>query len=133
MVERYRIGRCVLRAVFTDTVTIYNKISDTEWKRTVVSGVQWTDKTEKKNENGKISVAKYASVTFPQGTFDGLVLNSSNEEDCIVFGAIEEAVTDVKGQRISDLMEKYPKSGLIKSVNDNSNRSLLKNIKVVVE
>lgn len=133
MVEWYWIGRCVLRAVFTDTVTIYNKISDTEWKRTVVEGVQWTDKTEKKNENGKISVAKYASVTFPRGTLDGLVFNSSNEEDCIVFGAIEDVVTDVKGHRISDLMEKYPKSGLIKSVNDNSNRSLLKNIKVVVE
>ena len=51
-------------ALFTDTVTIYNKISDSEWKRTVVKGVQWSDKTEKKNENGKISIARYASVTF---------------------------------------------------------------------
>ena len=34
-------------ALFTDTVTIYNKISDSEWKRTVVKGVQWSDKTEK--------------------------------------------------------------------------------------
>lgn len=55
-------------ALFTDTVTIYNKISDSEWKRTVVKGVQWSDKTEKKNENGKISIARYASVTFPVGT-----------------------------------------------------------------
>ena len=133
MVERHRNGRCILRAVFTDTVTIYNKISDTEWKRTVVSGVQWTDKTEKRNENGQISVTKYASVTFPLGAFEGLALNSSNEEDCIVYGEVEDVVTDVKGQRISDLLEKYPKSGLIKSVNDNTNRSLLKNIKVVVE
>lgn len=120
-------------ALFTDTVTIYNKISDSEWKRTVVSGVQWSDKTEKKNESGQISVAKYASVTFPQGIFEGLTLNSASEEDCIVFGAIEDVVRDVKGQRISDLLEKYPKSGLIKSVNDNTNRSFLKNIKVVIE
>ena len=119
-------------ALFTDTVTIYNKISETEWKRTVVEGVQWFDKTEKKNENGKISIARYASITFPDGTYDGLVLNSSNEEDCIVFGAVDDVVEDVKGSRVTDLMKKYPKSGLIQSVNDNSNRDFLKNIKVVV-
>lgn len=133
MVERYRIGRCVLRAVFTDTVTLYNKTSETEWERTIVEGVQWTNKQEKKNDNGKISIARYASVTFPQGTFEGLTLDSSNEEDCIVFGAVEDDVEDVKGKRISDLMRKHPKSGLIKSVKDNSNRDFLPNIKVVIE
>ena len=119
-------------ALFTDTVTIYNKISDSEWKRTVIKGVQWVDKTEKQNNNGKISVARYASITVPEGTYDGLTLSSSNEEDCIVFGVVEDVVSGVKGQRVSDLLKKYPKSGLIKSVNDNSNRDMLKNIKVVV-
>ena len=119
-------------AVFTDTVTIYNKISDSEWERTVVSGVQWSDKTEKKNENGKISGARYVSVTFPEGTYERLALNSSNEEDCIVYGAVEDVVEDAKGKRISDLMKKYPKSGIIQAVNDNSNRDFCKNIKVVL-
>lgn len=119
-------------ALFTDTVTIYNKISDTEWKRTVVNGVQWSDKTEKQNNNGKISVARYVSITFPQCTYEDLILDSSKEEDCIVYGSIEDVVEDVKGKRISDLMKKYPKSGLIQSVNDNSNRDFLKSIKVVV-
>ena len=119
-------------ALFTDTVTIYNKISDTEWKRTVVDGVQWSDKTEKQNNNGKISVARYVSVTFPEGTYENLLLNSSNEEDCIIFGEVNDDVADLKGKRISDLIKKYPKSGLIKSVNDNSNRDTLENIKVVV-
>lgn len=119
-------------ALFTDTVTIYNKISDVEWNRTVVEGVQWSDKTEKKIEDGKISIVPYASVTFPQGTYEGVVLDSSNEEDCIVYGAVEDAVSDARGQRIADLLRKYSKSGLIKSVNDNSNRDLLPNIKVVV-
>ena len=132
MAEWYRIGRCVLMAMFTDTVTVYNKISDTEWKRTVVEGVQWTDKTEKQNDNGKLSVVRYASITFPEGTYEDVVLDSSNEEDCIVYGAVEDVIEDVKGSRIADLMKKYPKSGLIKSVNDNSNRDFLKNIKVVV-
>ena len=40
--------------MFKDTVTIYNKISNEEWQRTVVKGVHWTDKTEKKNDNGRI-------------------------------------------------------------------------------
>lgn len=132
MAVRYWIGRCVLLALFTDTVTIYNKISDTEWKSTIVKGVQWSEKTEKQNSDGVISVARYVSVTFPEGTYDGLTLNSSNEEDAIVYGAVNDAVSSDRGSRISDLLEKYPRSGRIKSVNDNSNRDFLKNIKVVV-
>lgn len=119
-------------ALFTDTVTIYNKITDTEWKRTVVEGVQWADKTEKQNSDGVLSVVRYASVTFPDGTYDGLTLNSLNEEDAIVYGTVNDAVSCDRGNRISDLLERYPRSGRIKSVNDNSNRDSLKNIKVVV-
>lgn len=119
-------------AMFTDIVTVYNKISDAEWKRTVVTGVQWTDKTEKKNDNGKVSIVRYVSITFPEGTYNGLRLSSSNEEDCIVFGEIEDIVEDIRGKRITDLLKKYPKSGIIQSVNDNSNRDFLRNIKVVV-
>ena len=119
-------------ATFTDTITIYNKITDSEWYRTVVEGVQWSDKTEKKNENGKISVVKYASITFPEGCYDGLTLDAAREEDCIVFGAVEDVVTDTKCSRISDLIKKYPRAGRIKAVNDNSNRKFLKSIKVVV-
>lgn len=117
---------------FTDTVTIFNKLSDTEWKRTVIEGVQWSDKTEKKNDNGVISVVEYAQITFPEGTYNDLVLDSSKEEDCIVYGAVLDIVEDKKGSRISDLLDKYSKSGLIKSVNDNSNRRFLSNMKVVV-
>jgi len=119
-------------ALFTDTVTVYNKISDSEWKRTVINGVQWADKKEKKNENGKVSIARYASVTFPEGTYDGLLLEPSREEDCIICGAVQDPVTGAKGQRVSDLLKKYQKSGTIQSVNDNRDKDFLKNIKVVV-
>ena len=118
--------------IFTDTVTVYNKINDTEWKRTVVEEVQWADKADKQNSDGKLNVARYASVTFPEGTYERLTLNSYSEEDCIVYGAITDDVNGERGSRISDLIAKYPKSGRIKSVNDNSNRSFLKHIKVVV-
>lgn len=130
MVKRYRFSWSILR--FNDTITIYNKIDDDTWNKTTVEGVQWTDKYEKQNDSGKLNVARYASITFPEGTYEGLVLNPSNEEDAIVYGNIEDDVTNEKGHRISDLLHKYQKSGLIQSVNDNSNRTHLKNIKVVV-
>lgn len=119
-------------ALNTDTITLYNRISDTEWERTVIEGVQWTDKVERTNTDGVLSIVKYASVTFFEGTYDGLVLNSANEEDCIVYGAVADVVDGNRGSRISDLLKKYPRSGRIKAVNDNSNRDFLKNIKVVI-
>lgn len=128
----HRIGRCVLRALFTDTVTIYNKISDAEWKRTVVEGVQWSGKNDKANMNGRISIAHYVSVTFPQGTYENLTLDPDNEEDCIVLGEISDVVGK-DGSSIEDLLVKYPDSGLIKAVNDNSKRTFLPNIKVVLD
>lgn len=118
--------------LFTDSVTIYNQISDTEWKRTVVDGVQWSEKTDRQNANSVLSIVQYVSITFPEGTYKGLVLDAANENDCIVFGVVEDEVTAEKGKRISDLMEKYPRSGRIKSVNDNTNRRRLRNMKVVI-
>lgn len=120
-------------ALFTDTVTVYNKLSDTEWKRTVVNGVQWTEKTDRVMSDKVIEYASHVSVTFPEGTYDGVVLSASNEEDCIIYGAVNDVVDGKRGSRVSDLVEKYARSGYIKSVNDNSNRSFLKNIKVVLQ
>ena len=121
-----------MNSLFNDTITIYSKISDFEWERTVVEGVQWSEKAEKQNLNGVISVVRYVQITFPSGTYEGLNLQAAREEDCIVYGAVEDEVTGQKGNRISNLLEKYPKSGRIQSVNDNSNRNHLKHIKVVV-
>ena len=121
--------------LFTDTVTIFNKIEDGDdvtWRRTVVRGVQWADKSERTNNNGRISVARYVSLTFPEGTYEGLTLESGKDEDAIFYGVIDEEPTDVRGYRISDMLNKYPKAGRIQSVNDNSNRDRLKNIKVVL-
>ena len=129
MAVRNRIGRCILR-LFTDTVTIYQKKAD-GYSRTVVEGCQWSDKLEKTGANGAISIAAYAQITFPEGTYEGIDLNFT-EEDGIVYGAVEDEIEDLKGKRLSDVLKKYPKSGLIKSLNDNSNRTYLKNVKVVV-
>lgn len=121
--------------LFNDTVTIFNKRMDGEtavWDRTVVNGVQWSDTDEKNESGGRISVGHYVNITFPEGTYDGLILNAANDEDAIFYGEIDAVIEDKKGSRVSDLMKVLPKSGRIKSVNDNSNRDLLKNIKVVI-
>ena len=121
--------------LFNDTVTIFNKRMNGEtavWDKTVVNDVQWSDHDEKNENAGRVSVGHYANITFPEGTYDGLILNAANEEDAIFYGEIDAVIEDIKGHRITDIMKQYPKSGRIKSVNDNSNRDLLKNIKVVI-
>ena len=121
--------------LFNDTVTIFNKRMNGEtavWDKTVVNDVQWSDHDEKNENAGRVSVGHYTNITFPEGTYDGLILNAANEEDAIFYGEIDAVIEDIKGHRITDIMKQYPKSGRIKSVNDNSNRDLLKNIKVVI-
>ena len=122
--------------LFNDTVTVFNKriVADGPpvWDRTVVKNVQWSDKDKKNEVSGRISVGHYANVTFPKETYKGLILNAANEEDAIFYGEIDAVIEDVKGHRLADVMKQYPKSGRIKSVNDNSNRDLLKHIKVVI-
>lgn len=126
--------------LFNDTVTIFNKSVENDpfgqeiatWKKTVVNNVQWSDHDEKNENSGRVSVGHYANITFPEGTYEELTLNAANTEDAIFYGEIDAIIEDKKGHRVSDLISRYPKSGRIKSVNDNSNRDLLKNIKVVI-
>lgn len=117
--------------IFTDTVTVFHK-EDAEWSKSVVKGVQWVDKSEKTNADGILSVARYASVTFPEGTYEGLELNPLCEEDCIFYGEIQETIKEERGCRVSNLMNQYPRSGRIKSVKDNSSRTMLKSKRVIL-
>lgn len=116
--------------MFTDTVTVYQKQEDSTYKVTVVENVQWSDKISKFIQDGKLQTVKTATITFKE-PFKIDLLNHS-DEDAIFFGAVIEPITTEKGHRLSDLLKKYPKSGIIKEVNDNSNRTYLKNIKVMI-
>ena len=116
--------------LFTDTITLYQK-QESGWKRTVVEGVQWSDKLDKSLSTGKLMTSKSASITFPEDVLDQIDLTSFTEEDAIFLGELTDEITSEKGFRLSDLLSAYPKSGVIRGVNDNSNRDLLKNIKVV--
>ena len=120
-------------ALFTDVVTIYQKISDIEWKQAVVKGVQWSEVAKRVNSNGVITVHRELTITFPKDVYEAIDFNIFNEETGIFYGKINEEIADVKGRRLSDLLKKYPKGGIVKVVRDNSNRDLLKHVKVVVE
>lgn len=113
----------------TDTITLFKKQSDGGFARLVVDGVQWSDKSDVVNTNGRTTVTNYISVTFFEGTYEGLNLPNFSEEDAVFFGTIDDEVVDGK---ISTLLKAHPRSGVIKSVNDNSNRRFLKNVKVVL-
>lgn len=118
-------------AMFTDVITLYQK-QGSSWKRTVVEGVQWSDKLDKSLSTGKLTTSWSANITFPEDVLDQIDLKTFTEEDAIFLGELTEEVTSTKGGRLSDLLATYPKGGIIRQVNDNSNRDLLKNIKVVV-
>ena len=126
---RYWTGRCILMALFTDSITIYNKTTSS-WSRTVVDGVQWSDKADRINNNGRVKVDPYATITFPQGTYEGIRLDPRQDEDAILYGVVPD-MPNTTSFRLSDVI-KCNKGGIIQSVNDNSNRDYLKNIKVTV-
>lgn len=118
-------------AHFTDKITIYQKRSGS-YSRTVVDGVQWSDTTDKTLATGRLTTAKSATVTFPEAVLNLVDFSAFTEEDAIFLGELDDEIATEKGHRLSDLLAAHPKSGIIRSVNDNSNRDLLKNIKVVV-
>ena len=118
-------------ALFTDGVTLFQKKYDGSYVRTIVDGVMWTDTVEKSLSTGKLVMAKAISVTFPEETLDLIDLSTYSEEDAVFFGSVTGEITGEKGKRLSDFMMEYPRSGIIRSVSDNSNRDFLKNIKVV--
>ena len=54
-----------MSAVFTDTVTVYNHCDD-KWYRTVLEGVQWTEKVEKTaDSDGVMRLMPSVTVTVP--------------------------------------------------------------------
>ncbi len=119
-------------ALFTDTVTLFQKRNGS-WLRTVVHGVQWSDTTEKTVQTGQMAAAKSTTITFPEAVLGLIDLSAFTEEDAVFYGEISAVIDDsTKAGRISTLLKNHPKSGIIRSVNDNSNRDLLKNIKVVI-
>lgn len=57
--------------LFTDTVTLYNRYRkgrETFWKRTVLKGVQWSQKAVRTaNNSGSVVITTETNVTIPAG------------------------------------------------------------------
>ena len=141
-----------MNALFTDVMTVYNYCSDTgEWKRSVVSGVQWShNKTEISVVDGVQTEAKVEKITvdfqrsygnnpyLPPNEYRRLspgqrsaywTLDAKSGQDVIVLGETEIEVG--REYRLSALKKDFQYAVTVTSVSDNRNRMRLRNIKVV--
>lgn len=135
--------------MFNDTVTFYNYGDDTEsWKRTVITGCQWSSETVKTvSTDGKLVVSKVVNITIPidratmpgkymdyrlynaQAVKDGLfTINPTSNMDVAVLGECEAEIT--AEYTLSQLVREHI-AATVSSVTDNTGRPRLKNIKVV--
>ncbi len=126
--------------IFTDTVTIYNhylKNGEDCWKKTVLEGVQWKEKTEKViNSSGVLQLVQTVSLTVPfragyvpykSFTGTGFTFKPIKALDVVVKGECPEEITD--DYTITNLKKDYD-SATIFSLSDNTNRDFLKHWKV---
>lgn len=140
-----------MRSPFTDTITIYNRtIANREpvWRRTVVRGVQWTQKSRiSYDASGKNIYTTETSITIPVDADAGgkqyaepkaylaaadpdvlWTLNAESGEDVIIKGECPWNISDA--YTLDDLNNEYGYVS-IQAVADNTNREHLKNWKVV--
>lgn len=119
-------------AIFTETVTYYQYDAPSgDYRRFVLRGVQWSDHYEKTDNDGRISVSRYATVTIPAKAADGIEFPVS-EFDAMFLGVVGDMPKDERGKRISDMLTNYQRAGRVKTVNDNRNGRLLPHVKVTL-
>lgn len=133
--------------IFNDTITIYNHKEDDFYQRTIVRGVMYSSKTEKTvTADGKINLVTTVSVTIPEtavcdrkyvpkrefkaltDTSECWTLNESDNLDVIVWGAVEQELTE--DYRLKNLKADYD-CVTVAAIEDNRNKPRLKHIKVV--
>lgn len=108
--------------LFSDTVTVYRKNGD-QYTRHVLKGVQWRQKIERLNDNGKLSLVTVTSVTIPgEGT------TPVKPGDVLVLGDGPELTESYTIARLKAKNETYC---TVKGVADNTRRPQLKHWKVI--
>lgn len=139
-----------MRSPFTDTITVYNRTVENRapvWHRTVIRGVQWTQKSRINfDSSGKSVYNTETSITIPIAADTGgskyldpkafmlteehskfWTLNPESGDDVIVKGECPWNITDV--YTLDDLNREYG-FVTIQAVADNTARAHLKNWKV---
>jgi hypothetical protein len=107
--------------LFTDTVTAYRREGD-RYVRRVLKDVQWRQKTERLNDNGRIALATVTSVTIPKG-----IEIAVKPGDVLVLG-VGPAITDE--YTIAQLRADKTTYCTVKAVADNTLRPKLKHWRV---
>lgn len=154
-IKRYRIGRCVMSVLFTNTMTVYNFFRNADgseiWNRSIVKGVQWIhNKTEVTTSNGVQTESKVESITIdfqraygnkpylPPNEYKNLsaeecfkywTLDAKTGQDVLVLGISDKEVG--KAYRVSELAKDFQYAVTVTAVSDNRSRPRLKHIKVV--
>lgn len=141
-------------SIFTDTITIYNYHKDSNnsdaWNKTVLSGVQVSQSSDKtKSSDGIVNITDTINITIPFNLLSNYIdyvsysklpynkaikhftLNHINNLDVIVNGNIDKQINS--SYKITSLKNDYAECGTISGVRDNTTRSRLKNIKVVLK
>lgn len=124
--------------LFTDTITLFNRIGET-WHKTVLKNVQWIEKQEKSSDdNGIFSIVNYVEITVPYR--DGYVQNNDYKGsgftfgvenlDFVVYGDIPEELTDSKS--LSELKVKY-QVYTVHGFSNNTLRPYLKHWRVIAK
>lgn len=139
-----------MRSPFTDTITVYNRTIENKapvWHRTVIHGVQWTQKSRISSDaTGKSVYSTETSITIPITADSGgseyvnpkafmlaedhsniWTLNPESGDDVIVKGDCPWNISDV--YTLDDLNKEYGYVS-IQAVADNTSRAHLKNWKV---
>ena len=125
MAERHRAGEfavTVSNSLFTDTITLYCKNGE-QYERHVLTGVQWRQKIERLNDDGKLTLATVTSVTVP-----GEIAAPIKPGDVMVLGTGPKLAADYS---IAKLKADFDTYCTVRAVADNTRRPQLKHRKVM--
>lgn len=111
-----------MHPLFGDMITVYRKKSGERYSRHVIVGVQYRQKTERLNDNGKLSLVTVTSVTIPgEGTAP------VKPGDVLILGEGPELTESYTIARLKAENDTYC---TVKGVADNTRRPQLKHWKV---
>lgn len=112
----------MMHPLFGDMITVYRKKIGERYSRHIIVGVQYRQKTERLNDNGKLSLVTVTSVTIPgEGTAP------VKPGDVLILGEGPELTESYTIARLKAENETYC---TVKGVADNTRRPRLKHWKV---
>lgn len=128
--------------LFTDTITLYNHYREgrtDRWKRTVLHGVQWTQKTVRTaSNNGSVVVTTETNITIPDRDGYAKPLDFAQAADKSGLWTLAPDDLVLLGESIVEVVNEVTTDDLctlgvvtVRSVEDNTLRPRLKHWKVV--